>query len=168
MRRIYERALWYKNKLLGAGDGSRQRGDTIVEVLFAIAILGAVLGGAYVVVNRNIMTNRASQERLEAVKLAETQSERLKVKSASDPTVLTKTNFCMGIGNLVLDGAGTHVGCKVDATGAPTASEQHYRIVITNDASLPQGGVRYKITIVWPSVQGSADDTLEYLYEVYP
>lgn len=165
MKRIwqYTQSLWG-----GSGYRSRQRGDTIVEVLFAIAILGAVLGGAYVVVSRNITTNRASQERLEAVKLAETQSERLKVKSVTDPTVLTKTNFCMTAGNTALDGAATHTGCKVDATGTPTTTDPQYRIVITNDASLPQGGVRYKITVVWQSVQGSTDDTLEYYYEVYP
>ena len=42
---------------------SRQRGDTIVEVLIAIAVIGAVLGGAYVVVNNSANNNQAAQER---------------------------------------------------------------------------------------------------------
>ena len=44
------------------------RGDTIVEVLLAIAITSVVLAGAYVAVSGSMKASRAAQERGEAVK----------------------------------------------------------------------------------------------------
>lgn len=55
-----------------------QRGDTIVEVLIAIAIVGSVLGIAYSIMNRNLLLLRDNQERSEAVKQAQGQVEALK------------------------------------------------------------------------------------------
>ena len=55
-----------------------QRGDTIVEVLLAMAVVGLVLGVAYGITNRSVAIGRSAQERSEALKLAETQLELLK------------------------------------------------------------------------------------------
>ena len=55
-----------------------QTGDTIVEVLVAIAVAGAVLGGAYSLINANVKSNQLAQERSNAVKIAESQVERLR------------------------------------------------------------------------------------------
>jgi len=60
------------------------RGDTIVEVLIAIAVLSLVLGGAFVATNRSLQGTRDAQERINALKLAETQIEQLKAMSADD------------------------------------------------------------------------------------
>jgi type II secretory pathway pseudopilin PulG len=61
-----------------------QRGDTIVEVLLAMAVLGMVLGTSFGIVNRSLATGRDAQERSEASKLTESQIEKLKTAS-SDP-----------------------------------------------------------------------------------
>lgn len=53
-------------------------GDTIVEVLIAVAVIGSVLGITYGTMNRNMMILRDNQERTEAVKLAQGQVESLK------------------------------------------------------------------------------------------
>jgi type II secretory pathway pseudopilin PulG len=63
---------------------SNQKGDTIVEVLLAIAVVSSVLGGAFVSANRSLRGTQVSQERGEALKLVEGQLERLKA-AASDP-----------------------------------------------------------------------------------
>ena len=147
-----------------------QRGDTIVEVLFALAILGAVLGSSYVVVSRNVITNRTAQERLQAVKIAESQFEKLKIKVASDDTMYDRTGFCLTNQNAaVLD---TTNDCKMDAAGDATTEQPQYRVAITRDAYLPFGGnpragTRFKITVTWLNVRGSGDDTLDYFYEAY-
>jgi type II secretory pathway pseudopilin PulG len=52
-------------------------GDTIVEVLIAMAAVGLVLGGAYTSANRSLNSTRAAQERGEALKVAEGQFEGL-------------------------------------------------------------------------------------------
>ncbi len=54
-----------------------QRGDTIVEVLVAIGILGVIVGGGYSIATRSLNGIRASEERSAATKIAESQMERL-------------------------------------------------------------------------------------------
>jgi prepilin-type N-terminal cleavage/methylation domain-containing protein len=54
------------------------RGDTIIEVLLAIAIVGSVLTGAFVAINRSMNASQQAQERSQATKLVEIQLERLK------------------------------------------------------------------------------------------
>ncbi|MBP7807238.1 prepilin-type N-terminal cleavage/methylation domain-containing protein [Candidatus Saccharibacteria bacterium] len=55
-----------------------QRGDTIVEVLISLAVLGMIVGGAYSIVNAALRNSRQAQERSEATKIAESQVETIK------------------------------------------------------------------------------------------
>ncbi len=55
-----------------------QRGDTIVEVLICLAIMGMVVASSYAIANRSQVGIRNSQERAEATKLAEMQVERVR------------------------------------------------------------------------------------------
>jgi type II secretory pathway pseudopilin PulG len=72
------------------------RGDTIVEVLLAVAIVSAVLGGAYVSTSRSLANARQAQERSEAVKLVEGQLEKLKVAFTANPAGFsTGGAFCL-------------------------------------------------------------------------
>jgi prepilin-type N-terminal cleavage/methylation domain-containing protein len=57
-----------------------QRGDTIVEVMIALAVLGSVMVGGYSIATRSINSVRVSQERGEALKLAEGQLEQLRAR----------------------------------------------------------------------------------------
>lgn len=59
-------------------------GDTIVEVLIAIAVIGIVLGGAFVSVNRSLKGTQLSKERVEALGLTRSQMEIL-MERLSDP-----------------------------------------------------------------------------------
>lgn len=56
----------------------KQTGDTIVEVLIAIAVVSGVLGATYSIMNKNMLLVRDNQERTEASKLAQSQLEVLK------------------------------------------------------------------------------------------
>ena len=152
------------------GDQGKERGDTIVEVLIAIGILGAVLGGAYVVVNRNVTLNRTSQERLEAIKIAEGQFERLKIVAANDTNAFSWNNFCLAQDNSRADAA--LAACRVNAAGTPTTDTPQYRIAITRVAYVPlagnpQAGTRFRATINWDNFAGTGTDNLDYYYEVY-
>jgi Tfp pilus assembly protein PilV len=55
-----------------------EAGDTIVEVLVAIVIVATILGGAYVTASHSLLNVRESQERGEALNLAEGQVEALR------------------------------------------------------------------------------------------
>jgi type II secretory pathway pseudopilin PulG len=77
-----------------------QRGDTIVEVLIAIAVVSSVLGMSYATMNRNLLTIRDNQERTEAVKLAQGQIESIKFAwNTNDPALIASVGsneaFCM-------------------------------------------------------------------------
>src|SRR5438309_3169170 len=68
-------------------------GDTIIEVLLALAVLASVLGGAYVSSNRSLSGARDAQERGEALKLVEEQLERLRAVVKTLPN--NTTPFCL-------------------------------------------------------------------------
>lgn len=78
-----------------------QRGDTIVEVLIAIAVISTVLGIAYASMNRGLYRMRDAQERIEALKIIEGQIESLRYSnsgsSVSIPGVGSNA-FCITIG----------------------------------------------------------------------
>lgn len=71
----------------------QQRGETIVEVLICLAILGLILTTAFVMTNRNQLTNRTAHERSEATKELETQLELLRGYT-TDASLPTGT-FCL-------------------------------------------------------------------------
>lgn len=79
--------------------GLNAKGDTIVEVLLAIAVVSAVLGGAFVSANRSLRGARISQERGEALKHIEGQLEKLKAatkdSAKSDAVFAATGEFCL-------------------------------------------------------------------------
>lgn len=62
-------------------------GDTIVEVLIAIAIVSLTLTSAYALTRRNTLASQQTQEQSTALKLVERQTELLLANSTA-PTVL--------------------------------------------------------------------------------
>ena len=65
-----------------------QLGDTLIEVFFAMAVLSAVLGGAYVAASRGLQLGRLAQERGEATKLVEGQIESIKYFASKNRPLL--------------------------------------------------------------------------------
>ena len=55
-----------------------QVGDTIVEVLLSVIVVGLAIGLAYGIASRSLRGSRQAQERVEALKLVESQIEQLK------------------------------------------------------------------------------------------
>jgi len=81
----------------------KHSGDTIIEVLICIAIVGMVIATAYALANRALRQGVFAAERVEALKLAEAQIENLKYRQQkTDPTqwkvftlTTTANNFCL-------------------------------------------------------------------------
>ena len=95
------------------------RGDTIVEVLLAMVVISLVLGASYGIANRSLAIGRAAHEQTEALKIAETQIELLKVETLkSGSSVLTRNDpFCIVVVSLPVPGieprGNTDVSCNV-------------------------------------------------------
>lgn len=142
----------------------QSRGDTIVEVMVAIAVVALVLGGAYVTTNRSLMATRAAQERATALKLAESQVEQLKGLAESDPAVLfgpgAPSPFCVSSAT-GLPAAANSTACAVDGNGSPTSSEPVYRL------SIARAGSNFTLTATWFNVNGSSTENLQLRYRVY-
>ncbi len=75
-----------------------QRGDTIIEVLLAMSVIGLVLGAAFGIANRSVAIGQDAQERTEALKVAESQLEQLRALSTltTNPLVALPagSSFC--------------------------------------------------------------------------
>jgi len=79
-----------------------QSGDTIVEVLLAIAIMALVLAGSYAITSRSLQQGISAREHTEAMYLLQSQIETLKFRQQlSDSTSfkafegLSTKNFCL-------------------------------------------------------------------------
>lgn len=65
------------------------KGDTIVEVMLALSVLGAVIVGGYSIATRSLNGVRVSQERGEALKIAEGQIETVRRKVTGTTDILS-------------------------------------------------------------------------------
>ena len=92
--------------------GSRT-GDTIIEVLVSMAIIGMVLGASYTMVSRSLGVSRTTQERTEALKYAESQIEQIRALDSTAKTTLYSqtSDFCLD--NLAILPS-SNTACKKD------------------------------------------------------
>ena len=132
----------------------KQRGDTIVEVLIATAVVSIVLTGAMAISNNSLKQIRAAQERSEAQAYAQSTVESLDQFISDNPTAGQSPNsrFC------IKDGA----------------SKREVQIV-SNDALQCQFGIYsqvisrtlnsnvFSVTVTWDGVTGNKEQlTLTY------
>ena len=179
----------FKNTLRRLGE----RGDTLVEITIALAILTTVLTGATTVAIASAQIGRIAEERTEAVDLAQQQAERLRsmrdnLVEASNATGWTSFSSqinaagahfwidpCSG-GNAAdaalqycVTSAGhtfSYPADPMNGTGSVTASAPVP--VAAGGGTYDQDGTQeYKvdITVSWTNAQGQADHTTisEYL-----
>lgn len=128
-----------------------QSGDTIVEVLIAMAVISLVLVGAYISTNSNIATTQDAQERGQAVELLQTEVEYLrKADLGSFPSggcfVIASSN--PPLPGIPIAGGGTPDGCTVTSDGKMAASgaEPAYTLKITSS------GGTYALSATWDSL----------------
>lgn len=129
---------------------SLQRGDTIVEVLLAMAVVGMVLGLAYGITNRSIAIGRSAQERSEALKLAETQVELLK-EYISQNASATDSAMDTLVDDLALIGGGLPAAVdsacfSIDGSGNVVINKVEDSLTTEGDAC--EFGGRYQVTTV--------------------
>jgi prepilin-type N-terminal cleavage/methylation domain-containing protein len=126
-----------------------KRGDTIVEVLIAIAIVSLTLAGAYTSVNKSTIATRTAQERGEALKWAETQVEQLKASTKTGTTSMP-LKFCYKT-DLQPDTSGS----TCDSGPIP------YKALITQSSV---GSNNFKVLVTWDALGGSGTNNVELDY----
>jgi len=147
----------------------KQAGDTIIEVLIAMAIASSVLAIAFATGNRNLAMSRDSQERSEASRLVQGQIESLRYVFNTAPTTLPSgagTPFCLSGSAVVTAGFSGGVPTSNLATepmsGYPaTCVSGFYHYVITRDAA---GSGSFHFYVRWESGVGGARDQILMVY----
>jgi len=146
----------------------RNHGDTIVEVLVALTVTSALIGGAYATTNKSLTGARASQERSEALKIAETQAERL--RSLANP-VNAPAKFCLDPSAAPIPtSAAASASAENDASlssYAPTCVQGLYHISITHPASASTSANTFNIKVRWQRVDGTRVEELPITYTVF-
>jgi type II secretory pathway pseudopilin PulG len=155
-------------------------GDTIVEVLIAMAVASLILGASYATANRSFRIARQAQERGEALKLVEGQVEKLKSLAGSSPGSIFRAAgspaFCIDTSlavkdlptapptpnpNLALDDFAQYVPPHTLAPGCQTG---FYNYSITYD---PASNDTFTILARWERIGGGRDE-LKMLYRLHP
>lgn len=134
-----------------------QAGDTIVEVMLCIAIIGGVLAGAFVANNRNVRINAAAQERGEALKVTESQIEKLKsakITAAPGINLLSGGPYCIDDTGHQLTVASSQISNSPNCTFS-----NRYVSTVT------YSGNQYRIVTLWPNITG---DTTSLDGTTYP
>jgi len=168
-----------------------QIGDTIVEVLLAVGVVGLAIAGGYGIATRSLKASRQAQERGEALKLAEGQVEAIKGYVAAKPSTLNMIfngdTFCIDLNNSnkVIDLTFTDAGSgkdlpnlnddKLDKDYPSQCNERFYNVAVeSKDIDVqPIGGGRkvntyeFKVSVRWFSIGGLEKEEIQINYRMY-
>ncbi|HUD06195.1 MAG TPA: hypothetical protein VMR18_04760 [Candidatus Saccharimonadales bacterium] len=161
-----------------------KRGDTIVEVLLAIAISSFALTAGYASVDNSLITERQAQDRSEAVQMVQSQVETLNDlynAGSSDIVAAVKSDrpFCIDNTTREYDAAPT--GCNfsplsispthptgyIDASISPAP---YYTITMINSSnsitspSFPV--VQVTVNAKWINAGGGTPDSMTVVYRL--
>jgi prepilin-type N-terminal cleavage/methylation domain-containing protein len=129
-----------------------QKGDTIVEVLIALAISSLLIGGAMASANQTLLGSLRSQERGEALKIAESQLEYL--RGTGFTAIGSDTSFYFSSSGARTAGAGS-----ISGAGIP------YTVNITRSSPTDHN---FTVTVTWsPAGGGAGLDNVSIRYGVY-
>ena len=150
-----------------------RRGDTIVEVLIAVAIVSSVLAGAFTVTQKSTQAVRDGQERSEVLHILQGQVEMVR-STAMEAAGYTDPLF-----------DSTHYFCMVEGTAnrqdftdpnPPASDYSNYNSACKNlgaghlyNVADSYDGIANVFTFQahWQNVSGSSDNEVLY-YKVYP
>lgn len=155
---------------------SNNDGDTIVEVMIVLAILGLAVGISYATANRSLLNARQAQENSAATELVQTQVENLSILAPVTNPPVAKNVFAPAQPYCIKD-AGAVNPFITDISQCTFGTNNLYTIQIWNcdkvsHATTPCSTVSDANTLVtqatWPDVLGQGTDTVTLVYKAHP
>lgn len=157
------------------------RGDTIIEVMLAVAVVGVTIAGAYGIATRSLKSARQAQERGEALKIAEGQVEAIKAIASSPSTADDGNAFVSGVrcfnGTTPVTGFGSGWGSEIkplaednlDGYPADCVKNTLYHVVVSGRTLSDSEPNRwhFKVSIRWFSLGNNLKDELTLDYRAY-
>lgn len=135
-----------------------RRGDTIVEVMVVLTVLGLAIGIAYATANSSLLATKGAQENSQATAVLQSQIEALRYmvpdSNPSDPitNVLQAGPYCISDTYTVLS-----------AASSACTKEGRYQVAITYDNTSEV----FTLKSTWPDIQGDGDDTVTLVYRLH-
>ena len=125
------------------------KGDTIIEVLIALSVIGLAIGITYSTANKSTTAILAASQTSDATSILKSQIEFLRSKPQDD---LTLTNFCFDDSGVIQDNQPTVVACTLGGKYAINISKATGATVSTYTAKATwrgPGGLDYSAQIVY-------------------
>lgn len=160
----------------------KQRGDTILEVLIAVAVLSFALATSYTMANRSVLSVRQAQERAESSKITNSQLERLKqymsVPSQANLIPPAGSVFCVNADGTAIDVFSgptpptdaqtetfTEFTASLDTTCKSSLGVEYYSYIVRGTGSQQN---TYTVHTRAFAVRGSRIEESTTVYRVYP
>lgn len=158
------------------GKNRSDKGDTIVEVMIVLAVLGFAISLAFATANRSLLNARQAQENSEATAYVQSQVEALQTMAALgtpttgifDPTL--STPFC--IENITA----ASPTIETTLTNCGFGDVGYLVVVYPCDHQSPLAGTpcttntdnnTFAVRATWPDVFGSETDSVTITYRIH-
>lgn len=139
---------------------NNQKGDTIIEVLIVLAVLGLAISISYATANRSLINARQAQESSKATVLLQSQIEGLRTLAPLSATNPAK-NIFQPVANLYcIDGSGNVVSSVGDPN--PCTFDGIYVVSIKHESN------SFVLKAVWDDVSGQGKASASMTYRIYP
>lgn len=133
----------------------RNRGDTIIEVMIVLAVLGLAIGIAYATANRSLLNARQAQENAQATALAQSQVEALRpLADSTTQNIFQSGPYCIS----------QNPPYTVQTGSNCSRGTIPYTIAITYTSSPTD---TFTVKVNWPGVMGEGDDTVTLVYRLH-
>ncbi|HSW37395.1 MAG TPA: hypothetical protein VLG37_03450 [Candidatus Saccharimonadales bacterium] len=147
-------------------------GDTIVEVLVVLAVVGMALGISYATANRSLAGARQAQEHSEALEYIQSQIEDLRVlapNATADPNknIFGQTEpFCISDPSVATPIVPLTDIVLTDYTNYPASCVlgSFYHLAITYNSSDDS----FTVSAIWDDVRGTGQDQVSLVYRLHP
>ncbi len=130
-------------------------GDTIVEVMLSLVIIGAVMGVAYAITNFSLQTELIAQERNEALNIAQNQIEALKNLVNQNPNILNQaTNsldepICLNGSNIVIANSNNCIFNSVGNISSINSNSPYFSVAIKQQTLIAPSWNKIVIVVTW-------------------
>lgn len=139
-----------------------QGGDTIIEVLVVLTVLGLAISISYATANRSLLNARQAQENTRATVLAQSQIETLRTLATAPSTDNDHYIFQFGPGQQFCISNDNSGKLTTDLNNKCTFDNGLYQITVTN-----AGSDTLEVKVVWDNVLGQGKDSVTLSYRLH-
>jgi prepilin-type N-terminal cleavage/methylation domain-containing protein len=149
-----------------------QRGDTIVEVMVVLAVLGSAIGISYSTANRSLLNARQAQESSRATTIAQSQVEQLRAM-ADNPDVAPHDTYIYTTDNLpfcMIENNAQHIKKITDITNYPVECRYDQASGFEYDVSIKHstlGDDKFTVQVEYDDILGQGRDSVTLIYRVH-